>query len=344
METNNLKEALALSELILSQIELSSASLSTLALKSARLARLMGNFEFQQIMLFEASGYPTTPDGIEKPIWRLLQTAKRTYKVKDSETEEVTEKSNISSIEQLEIEIQSYQEGIRSAQDANVSLASANPTQWVREPQGNAKERARLLRLISERTKIIAERRGFIYDYAVSVYYDLKFSEVAKDIFSRIRNRVDAKVGELVPDSIKKFSAVYENLESENDEDWSNAVHSCRRILQDTADTLYPAREDKTIDVSGKPKVIKLGPDAYINRIMAFVEENSTSERFNAIVGSHLRFLGERLDSIFQAAQKGSHHVISTQDEADRYVIYTYLVVGDLLQLKGITETQPIKS
>ena len=36
-------------------------------------------------------------------------------------------------------------------------------------------------------------------------------------------------------DTIKKFTSVYSNLLSENDEDWSNAVHSCRRILQDLA-------------------------------------------------------------------------------------------------------------
>ena len=45
-------------------------------------------------------------------------------------------------------------------------------------------------------------------------------------------------------------------------------------------------------------------------------------------------FLGERLDSVFQAAQKGSHAEIVTRSEADRYVVYTYMVVGDLMSLK----------
>lgn len=55
-----------------------------------------------------------------------------------------------------------------------------------------------------------------------------------------------------------------------------------------------------------------------------------------------MKYLGERLDSIFQAAQKGSHDVISSQDEADRYVIYTYLVVGDILQLKAEVEQKKV--
>lgn len=89
------------------------------------------------------------------------------------------------------------------------------------------------------------------------------------------------------------------------------------------------------IDLGGnKPRTIKLGPDNYINRLIAYVEENTDSKRFEEIVGSHMKYLGERLDAIFQAAQKGSHDVISTREEADRYVIYTYLVVGDILSLR----------
>ena len=43
--------------------------------------------------------------------------------------------------------------------------------------------------------------------------------------------------------------------------------------------------------------------------------------------------MGERVDSVFRAAQKGSHSTIVTQAEADRYVVYTYLIVGDILTL-----------
>ena len=83
-----------------------------------------------------------------------------------------------------------------------------------------------------------------------------------------------------------------------------------------------------------KEKVVKLGADAYINRLVAYVEEHSSSERFQEIVGSHMKFLGERLDAVFQAAQKGSHAEIVARIEADRYVVYTYMIVGDLMSLK----------
>ena len=146
-----------------------------------------------------------------------------------------------------------------------------------------------------------------------------------------------------VPLSAQKFASVYENLTSENSKDWSNAVHSCRRILQDTADVIYPAREDKTINLdNGKTKIIKLGVDNYINRIITYVDEQSDSKRFEEIVGSQMKYLGERLDAIFKAAQKGSHNIITSRQKADRYVIYTYLIVGDLLSLVELQKTLSI--
>ena len=101
-------------------------------------------------------------------------------------------------------------------------------------------------------------------------------------------------------------------------------------------DALFPSSDVPRQKQLGKQAVsISLGPDNYINRLVCFVDDNAESERFAAIAGSQLSFLGDRLDALFRAAQKGSHATISTRDEADRCVVYTYMVVGDLLQLKG---------
>ena len=86
---------------------------------------------------------------------------------------------------------------------------------------------------------------------------------------------------------------------------------------------------------------IKLDKDHYINRLMCFTQDNSSSSRFEEIVGSHLRFLGDRLDAIFKAAQKGSHASVG-REEANRYVVYTYMLVGDILSLKRTTEQNRI--
>ena len=334
-----LEQALALSEGILQNIELNELSLTNIVLKASRLARLLNDFEYQKIFQYEASGYPTTPDGISPEIFSICKKANRVYlKKKDGETSEY---ANRKSIEQYEHELSSAQDSLKMSADANVSITSSNPSQYVHAPSGNKGERKGLRNEISDVTEIISSRKSFIYDYVLEKNYELKFSKVNNDIFNRTQTNVDAIMGELLPDTIKKFTSAYNNLTSENDEDWSNAVHSCRRILQDLSDKIYPARGDKVLE---NGKKVKLGTENYINRLIAYIEEHSESKRFEELVGSNLSYIGQRLDSIFHASQKGSHKVISSQDEADRYVIYTYLLVGDILKLNIEVKNQIDKS
>lgn len=328
-----LREALGLSEEILRNIELSELPLARVALKASRLARLLNEFQVQKVMEFEASGYPSTPNGVPSDAYALAQYAGREFQQKDSKSGEIANYIYRSSIEELEQELKTLDAALAAARDPDVSISSANPNQMVWNPVGNKFERDTLRGGATRAQQRLSSRRSFIYSFALTKAYELKYSGIADDIFSRIRERVDSDIGERVPDAVQKLSAVYENLQSENPEDWSNAVHSCRRILQDLADSVYPPRENTTIDVNGKPKIIQLGADHYINRLVTFIEERAQSERFSAIVGSQLAFIGDRLDSVFQAAQKGSHAKIVSREEADRYVVYTYLIAGDILSL-----------
>lgn len=104
---------------------------------------------------------------------------------------------------------------------------------------------------------------------------------------------------------------------------------------KDLADAVFPPRsQPRTKIVEGKKIEIKLNEEDYVNRLVCFVEDNSKSERFDELVGSHLDFMGNRLDSIYHAASKGSHTDITGREEADRCVVYTYMIVGDILSLR----------
>ena len=329
-----LEEALTLSEEILRNIELSEFPLANIALKSSRLARLLNEYDYQKIMEYEASGYPSTPDGVPPEAWKLALIADRGYSERNKQSKEIQEYVYTTSIEELEHETRIADKALESAKDADVSVSSANPHQYVSAPTGNHLERSGIRDRASRSQKRLSARRSLIHKYALQKHYELKYSGIADDIFSRARERVNSLIGQVVPESIQILTAVHENLQSENPEDWSNAVHSCRRILQDLADAIYPACDDKVMEVNGKEKTIKLGNDNYINRLIAYVEETSQSNRFNDLVGSHLGFIGDRLDSVFKAAQKGSHDKIVSREEADRYVVYTYLISGDILSLR----------
>lgn len=329
-----LTEALELSDEILRNIELRQSPLSSIALKVGRLARLLNDFDMQKIIGYEVGGYPSTASGLMSEDWRLGVVAGRKYEEKDWKTGEAKQYVYTNSIEELEETVRIAEHSLAAASDPDVLSSSANPNQWVQPQVGNQMERQRIRTETSVAARRLASRRAMIYEYALGKHYELKFSGIADDVFSRIRERVDTAIGRVIPEAVKRLTAAYENLRSENSEDWSNAVHSCRRILQDLADAVFPSTdEEKIVEVDGSTSVVKLGKEQYINRIIAFVEKSADSERFEDLVGSHLKFLGERLDSVFKAAQKGSHDTIVRREEADRYVVFTYLLVGDILSL-----------
>jgi hypothetical protein len=335
----SLLEARVLSEDILKNIELNELPLSNVALKAARLARLLNDFAYQEVMKFEASGYPSDPGGVTPVGWAAAQLAGRVHVVADppspttKQAGGTKELADVESLAVLEERITTAQIALQSAKDRDISISSSNPYQHVTAPMGNQYERYGLQRSIASATARLSKQRAFIHEYVLAKNLELRYSGVASDVFSRIRSDVDGRIGAVIPHSVNKFASVHENLLSDNPEDWSNAVHSCRRILQDLADVLFPQTDTPRLkDENGKVRSIKLGEENYVNRLVCYVEDHSESSRFQEIVGSHLAFIGDRLDSAFRAAQKGSHSTV-TREEADRYVVYTYMIVGDILSL-----------
>ncbi|OPH61411.1 hypothetical protein BC351_14835 [Paenibacillus ferrarius] len=144
-----------------------------------------------------------------------------------------------------------------------------------------------------------------------------------------MRLSVDTALKDIYPEAVQKFISVYENLKSDDDENWANAVLTCRRIIKEVADSLFPPLAEP-IEVSGK--LIKVGEDQYINRLIQYIESKSSCGKIKSDVGSYLKFISETLDNVHEAANKGAHTEVTLQ-EAERYIIYTYLVIGDVLSL-----------
>ena len=303
-------EALDLSSEILKNIELSEISLALIALKTIRLARLLNDFEMVKLMKLEISGYPKInvyEGNIEfREVERLARLAGRLYLEVEGFLEFIPD-----AIEKLENEKKIINKRIDTA--------------------SNFDEYNKLQKRFQEVSEILAHRRSFIHEYITKTYLELNYSNIAEDIFSAIKQNVDQKIGEIVPESIEKFVAIYENLTSKNPENWSNAVHSCRRILKDLANAIYPPTKNIKKGIDGKSH--ELGEEQYINRIIKFITQKSESKTYIKIVGSHLRFIEDRLKSISEGSNKGTHTDITDREEAIRIVVYTYLLLGDILSL-----------
>jgi hypothetical protein len=251
-----LAEALDLSTEILRNLELSEIPLTNIALKASRLARLLNDFDSQKIMKYEAGGYPSAADGVTPEIWALATRSGRKFEYTDSTSKETKVAAFVEPIGQLEEEVRSAEASIAAARDPDRATGSDNPYVGFHLARGNQLERGMIRQRAMTAAERLASRRAFIYDYVLQKHYELKFSRIAGDVFTRIRERVDATIGDTIPGAIQRLSAVYENLDSENPEDWSNAVHSCRRILEELADAVFPATGEvrTSAENAGAPK------------------------------------------------------------------------------------------
>ena len=320
---NKYLEALSLSREVLKNFELSEISLANIALKTARLARLLDDFDYEKAFQLEVSGYKSYPDGIPLDIFKIARLANRI-----SKNNEGQEQAYRRSIDQMIFEKKAHLEALKVSADPDISLSSANQYQDLYPPIGNKMERKNILDILQILEEQLSERKAFLYGYIMKKNIELEFAGNLYDVLYSTLEFTKDRIVKIIPDGVKKLTSIIENLKSSNEEDWSNAVHSCRKLLESVADKISPF--SKVVKKKGE-KNIKLGKNNYINRLIDFVEKQSSSNTYSNIVGSHLKFLGDRLDAVSNATQKGSHNVIKERSEAERYFVYTSLILSDIL-------------
>ena len=158
---------------------------------------------------WESGGYPSGASGVSPEVWTIAESAGRVFFGSDSTPENPKSHMYTKSIEEMEHTVAMGTTSLQAAQDPSISISSANKYQSVPSPMGNVSERSNVrsqMRLASER---LASRRTLIYGYAARKHYELKFAGLADDVFGRIRSSVDASIGFVVPDAVKKLTAVY---------------------------------------------------------------------------------------------------------------------------------------
>lgn len=165
------------------------------------------------------------------------------------------------------------------------------------------------------------------YSWSKKLYKTLSFGEIPSRQFNVIRDRVDSLLLDTCPDAIEKFMSAYERLSSSSSEDWSQALTAARRVIKSVADSIYPPRDTKKGDR-------KLGEEQYINRLWAFLDEHAVSGSDKDMAKAHVNYLGSFLQRLNDKASKGVHAEVS-YTEAVRAVLYTYLSLGDILDLAG---------
>lgn len=116
----------------------------------------------------------------------------------------------------------------------------------------------------------------------------------------------------------------FKGISSKSSEEWSQALTSCRRLLEALTDKLYPPN-DKVIN----KRTFKA--NQYINRLWQFMSESIESESNRDLAKMHVDYLGSWLEKNYKMTNKGVHAEVN-QLEATRVVFHMYLMLSDILE------------
>lgn len=315
---NRREEALALAEELMTDYELSRVSRSSWIAKAGRLARLLDDESAIKWLRYETVGYPR--EGFNDD---CEAAAIRSHRHADK-SEDGKQTYWTGSVAQLEATVDASRVQLSAAADPDVSISSANPSQFVMGPVNNSRERGGLRNSIGQTTATINAICGSVFEYVSAKYYELRFGSAAETAFETVRKQVDSTIARLVPSGIQMLSAAFENAASNNPEHWANAAATCRRLLKVVADALQPPGEP----IDGR----QMGNEQYINRLVHWIKEHEPSGTLGQVTTAELEHFGKRIDSIQDAGSKGTHDAVSRQ-QAARIITGTYLLVGDVLAL-----------
>lgn len=149
------------------------------------------------------------------------------------------------------------------------------------------------------------------------------YINATKTTFDFLKEEVDDKLLDLNPELAEKLMIAFKSVSSDNPEEWSHALTSCRRLIEGLADELFPSIDN---DINGR----KLGQQQYINRLWAFMDKAIESESNRELAKTHIDFLGSYLQKTHKLTNKGVHTSI-TKIEAVKTVFHTYLLIADIL-------------
>ena len=179
---------------------------------------------------------------------------------------------------------------------------------------------------LAERRKVLERIAASIHEWATGVYIVHRFRQAAGNIFERFKTHADAVLAHLCPEAIGKLDNAVEKADSGRPEDWAAAALSCRRVLHDFADAVYPSR-DELVDGRSVTK------DKYKNRLWAFAKEKGNNALEHAFLADEeITALCKTLDRVYELDSKGVHADV-TREEAHLAVLKTYILLEQLAQL-----------
>jgi len=298
---------LELSRELLDDIELSRIDTERLLLKCSRLARLAGTEEAQEWIKLEMQGYNTSSN---LSLRYMSKTGRWTDKEKQL--------GHWGPLSQHEAAISAYKAKIAACQLPSISgdailLATARIMNEINSATAS----------INQLSKIRGRVLGLLHTFVTEIYYQREFASLAENIFEGYKKDVDVLIASSAGEVLNKIPSIINRLSENDEEGVSQALVTCRRIIESFADAIYPPT-DAVLDLGGG-NVLKLDASKHQNRINAFIHERTDSK-------SRKMKLRQNLSNLFDRVSTGVHKDV-TSEEAYSLFLNVYLFLGEVLHI-----------
>lgn len=282
-------------------IELDRVGENQILLKGLRLARLSRNEKLQEWLGYELNGYPDHQESLALAIGRrahgpgggafLAQLTALTT-LRDAEASRLQAFSNFSvSGEWANVQADKQREAVANSAAAKAGL-----------------ERA------------IGCVTAHLYSVVTEIYHELLYSEVQAQLFEVARAEIDARLSSASGSALAKVDSISDRLRDGDTEAISQAMSSCRRLIDAAADAVFPP-SDGGHEVDGQP--LKVGAGQVKNRIAAHLFDLGLSK------GRRDR-LRRTVSDLYDRTSSGLHSEVTIHEA--RYVfLQTYVVLGEVL-------------
>lgn len=302
------EEAIRVADELLADMELKRLKASEVVLKASRLARLVGHTELTEFLGLERSGY-TTARSTDVWIGRAGRWADK------EESTRYTE-----SIAKVEARVESVQQALEALRgggnysgDGIVTASRDHDTRIIQ-----------LSSALGTWTGICAQVVAAIYDVVAEIYHELLFSELQASLFADTQEKIDGSLAAASGTALDKIERVSDRLRDGDPESVSQALTTCRRLIDSCADYVFPAREEPY--AIGDGVTLRVGPQQVLNRLHAHTHACGASK-------NRRNRLRRTLSDLYERCSAGTHAEVPV-DEARFVFLQTYIALGEILTLK----------
>lgn len=288
-------------------IELTKNEAQSILLKTTRLARYVDDSKIRDWLKFEMQGYPDTE-------------LSRTYM---SLTGRWTDKEKSLGywfpLSQIEAKIQIETTKLNQLRIPDTSAEMALPI--IRDIRNSINDTAiRIAKLGGIKSRVIS----LLHEFVTNVYYEKTFDQLAESIFDSYKSDIDLLIAENSGDIIEQIPSVVARLSENDKESISQALTTCRRIIDNFANKIFPPTEE-TINIGGNE--LSLKENNVLNRINAYVHQNCESS-------NRKKKIRQNLANLYSRVSTGVHVDVDSK-EAKNLFLNVYLLLGEILTLKN---------